>query len=54
MGMVDRIIRTPLALVAGILFATGTISATLALMPGIFTLVVLLTGAVSVCRCVHR
>jgi hypothetical protein len=49
MGIVDRIIRTPLALVIGILFAAGTISATLALMLGIFTIVVLLTGAVSVC-----
>ena len=49
MGSVDRIVRVLLALVVAILYFTGVISGTLALILGILALVFLLTSLISFC-----
>ena len=49
MGMVDRAIRTLLAVVVGILYFTGQISGTAAIVLGILAIVFLLTSAISFC-----
>ncbi|MBP1656583.1 MAG: hypothetical protein H6Q31_1184 [Bacteroidetes bacterium] len=48
-GSADRIIRTLLAIVFGILILTGQVEGTLAIILGIIAVVLLLTSAVSVC-----
>ncbi len=49
MGMADRAIRTLIALVIAVLYFTGKISGTLALVLGVFAVVFLLTSFVSHC-----
>lgn len=49
MGTIDRIIRAALAVLIGILYFTGQISGTAALVLGILAIVFLLTSVVSFC-----
>lgn len=49
MGTVDRIIRAAVAVLIGILYFTGQISGTVALVLGILAIVFLLTSAISFC-----
>jgi uncharacterized membrane protein YtjA (UPF0391 family) len=49
MGTVDRIIRTIIAIVIGILYFTGKISGTLAIILGIVAVAFLLTSLISWC-----
>jgi hypothetical protein len=49
MGTIDRLIRTALAILVGVLYFTGQISGTVAIILGIIVLVFLLTSNVSFC-----
>lgn len=49
MGTVDKVIRIALALLVGVLYFTGQISGTLAIVLGIFAVIFLLTSAISFC-----
>jgi hypothetical protein len=49
MGTVDRTIRTLLALAVGVLWYTGKIGGTLAIVLGVFAVVFLLTSLFSWC-----
>ncbi len=49
MGMADRVIRTLLAIVIAVLYFTGVIGGTLALVLGIIAVIFLLTSLVSYC-----
>lgn len=49
MGTIDRIIRVILAVVVGVMYLTGTISGTVALVLGAVAIVFLATSAVSSC-----
>jgi hypothetical protein len=49
MGLVDRGIRTLLAVLVGILYFTGQISGTAAIILGVLAIVFLLTSAISFC-----
>lgn len=49
MGSLDRILRTIAALVVGVLYATGTIGGTTALILGLIAVVFLLTSFVGTC-----
>jgi uncharacterized protein (DUF58 family) len=49
MGIADRVIRVLLAIVVGILYATGTITGTVAVILGIVAVVFLLTSAIGFC-----
>ncbi len=49
MGNMDRIIRTVIALVVGVLILTGTLTGLAAVILGIFAVVFLLTSFVSIC-----
>jgi hypothetical protein len=49
MGTIDRIIRTALAVLVGVLWYTGQISGTVAIILGILAIVFLLTSVVSFC-----
>lgn len=49
MGMVDRVVRVVLALVVAVLYFTGAISGTLAIILGIVAVILLLTGIVGFC-----
>lgn len=49
MGTVDRILRTLLAIVVGILYYAGVISGTTAVILGVFAIIFLLTSLVSTC-----
>jgi len=49
MGTVDRLVRTALALLVIVLYATGQITGTAAVILGIFAVVFLVTSAVGVC-----
>lgn len=49
MGSTDRIVRVLIALVIAILYFTGVISGTLALILGILAIIFLLTSLVSFC-----
>ncbi len=49
MGPADRIIRTILALVIGVLLLNGTVSGTLGIFLGVFAIVFLATSALSFC-----
>jgi hypothetical protein len=49
LGMADRAIRTLLAIVVGVLYFTGVIGGTVALILGILAVILLLTSLVSFC-----
>lgn len=49
MGTVDRVVRTLLALVVAVLYFTGQISGTAAIILGIIAVVFLLTSVVGTC-----
>ncbi len=49
MGNADRIIRILLVIIVAVLYFTGTISGTTAIIPGIIALIFLLTSLVSFC-----
>jgi len=49
MGLADRVIRTLLAIVVGVLYVTGTISGTVAVVLGLVAVVFLVTSAMSFC-----
>jgi hypothetical protein len=49
MGMVDRIIRTLLAILVGVLYYLDVISGTLAIVLGVFAVVFLLTSFMGHC-----
>ena len=49
MGTVDRIARTLIALVIGVLLLNGTIGGTLGIILGVFAIVFLTTSALSFC-----
>ena len=49
MGSTDKIIRIIIALVIGVLYYTGTISGTTALVLGAFAIIFLITSLISFC-----
>ena len=49
MGTVDRVVRTLVAIGVGVLYFTGRIGGTLAIVLGIFAIVFLLTSFVGWC-----
>ncbi len=49
MGSTDKIIRIIIALLIGVLYYTGTISGTTALVLGIFAIIFALTSLISFC-----
>lgn len=49
MGTADRVIRTLIAIGIGVLYFTGQISGTLAIVLGAFAIIFLLTSMVSWC-----
>jgi hypothetical protein len=49
MGSTDKIIRILIAIVIGVLYYTGTISGTTALVLGIFAVIFVLTSLISFC-----
>ncbi len=49
MGTVDRIIRSALAILVGVLYFTGQISGIAAIVLGVLAVVFLLTSVVSFC-----
>jgi len=49
MGTADRIIRTLLALAVAVLYFTGAISGTAAIVLGIFAVIFVITSAISFC-----
>lgn len=49
MGSSDKIFRIIIALAIGVLYYTGTISGTVALVLGIFAVIFLLTSLISFC-----
>ena len=49
MGMADRVIRTLIAVVIGVLYFTGVLGGTLAMILGIVAVLFLLTSLVSFC-----
>jgi Na+(H+)/acetate symporter ActP len=49
MGTIDRIIRTFLAVIVAILYFTGQITGTAAIILGIFAVIFLITSAIGFC-----
>lgn len=49
MGKIDRVVRTALAILVAVLYFTGTVTGTTALVLGILAAVFLLTSLVSFC-----
>jgi hypothetical protein len=49
MGIVDRVIRMALAILVGVLWYSGQISGTLAIILGVLAIVFLLTSVISFC-----
>ncbi len=49
MGTIDRIIRTALAILVGVLYFTGQISGTVAIVLGVLAVIFLLTSVISFC-----
>ena len=49
MGIIDRLIRTLLAVVVIVLYLTGKITGVAAIILGIFAVIFLLTSAISFC-----
>ncbi len=52
-GNLDRVIRIVLAAVVGLLYATGQIHGTTALILGVLAVIFLVTGAVGLCPLYH-
>ncbi len=49
MGSTDKVIRILIALIIGVLYYTGIISGTIALVLGIFAVIFVLTSLISFC-----
>jgi len=49
MGTIDRVVRTLLAIVVLVLYLTGKISGSVAIILGIFAVIFVLTSAISFC-----
>jgi hypothetical protein len=49
MGNMDRILRVAIAFVIGVLYFSGTISGTVAIILGVLAVVFVLTSAISFC-----
>ncbi len=49
MGTIDRVLRVVIALTVGVLYFTGLISGTVALILGILAVIFILTSLVSTC-----
>jgi hypothetical protein len=49
MGSTDKIIRILIALIIGVLYYTGTISGTVALVLGAFAIIFIITSFISFC-----
>jgi len=49
MGIIDRVIRTALAVLVAVLYFTGQISGTAALVLGIFAVIFVITSAIGFC-----
>ena len=49
MGTIDRVIRTALAILVGVLYFTGQISGTVAIVLGVLAVIFLLTSVISFC-----
>jgi len=49
MGIVDRVIRMALAILVGVLWYSGQISGTLAIILGVLAIVFLMTSVISFC-----
>ncbi len=49
MAAIDRIIRTALAILVGVLYFTGQISGTVAIVLGVLAVIFLLTSVISFC-----
>lgn len=49
MGVFDRVLRTSLAIVVGILYFTGQLTGTAAIVLGIFAVIFLVTSSVGFC-----
>jgi hypothetical protein len=49
MGTIDRVLRTLVAIVIGVLYFTGQMSGTAAIILGIFAIVFLLTSLLGFC-----
>ncbi len=49
MGTIDRIIRSALAILVGVLYFTGQISGTVAIVLGVLAVIFLLTSVISFC-----
>jgi hypothetical protein len=49
MGTIDRVIRVLLAIIVGILYLTGNISGTVAIILGILAVVFILTSLIGFC-----
>jgi hypothetical protein len=49
MGTIDRVLRTLFAVVVAVLYFTGSISGTAAIILGILAIIMLVTSAVSFC-----
>jgi hypothetical protein len=49
MGSTDKVIRILIALIIGVLYYTGIISGTIALVLGVFAVIFVLTSLVSFC-----
>lgn len=48
-GTIDRIARVLFAVIVGVLYFTGVISGTVAIILGVVAVVLLITGVVAVC-----
>lgn len=49
MGTIDRVIRTVLAIVIGVLYFTGQITGLAGIILGVFAVIFLVTSAISFC-----
>ena len=49
MGFIDRVLRTTLAIVVAVLYFTGSITGTVAIVLGVFAVIFLLTSFVGTC-----
>lgn len=49
MGILDRLLRTTLAVIVGILYLTGQLTGTAAIILGVFAVIFLVTSSVGYC-----
>lgn len=49
MGVIDRVLRTTLAVIVGILYFTGQLTGTAAIILGVFAVIFLATSSVGFC-----